>query len=82
MHTIDVIHWKLNPAWGPGKMSCINRCPHFWGKFLLRKHTVNKNCGVLSELQREFKKGNTLVMHGSAMVICFYILRLKMRKTI
>ena len=25
--------------WGPGKVSCIERCPHFSGKFLLRKDT-------------------------------------------
>ena len=24
--------------WGPSKVSCIERCPHFRGKFLLRKH--------------------------------------------
>ena len=24
--------------WGPGEVSCIERCPHFRGKFLLRKH--------------------------------------------
>ena len=24
--------------WGPNKVSCIERCPHFRGKFLLRKH--------------------------------------------
>ena len=25
--------------WGPGKVSCIERCPYFRGKFLLRKLT-------------------------------------------
>ena len=24
--------------WGPSKVSCIERCPHFRGKCLLRKH--------------------------------------------
>ena len=24
--------------WGPNKVSCIERCPHFRGKFILRKH--------------------------------------------
>ena len=24
--------------WGPGKVSCVERCPHFSGKFILRKH--------------------------------------------
>ena len=24
--------------WGPGKVSCIERCPHLRGKFLFRKH--------------------------------------------
>ena len=24
--------------WGPGEVSCIERCPHFRGKFMLRKH--------------------------------------------
>ena len=23
--------------WGPGDVSCIGRCPHFRGKFILRK---------------------------------------------
>ena len=27
--------------WGPGEVSCIDRCPHFRGKFILRKHTWN-----------------------------------------
>ena len=25
--------------WGPGEVSRIERCPHFWGKFILKKHT-------------------------------------------
>ena len=24
--------------WGPGDVSCIERCPHFRGKFLIREH--------------------------------------------
>ena len=28
----------LRTPWGPGEVSCIERCPHFRGKFLLRKH--------------------------------------------
>ena len=24
--------------WGPGEVSCIERCPHFQGKFISRKH--------------------------------------------
>ena len=28
--------WTL---WGPGKVSCIERCPHFRGKFLIRNGT-------------------------------------------
>ena len=37
----EVLQW--NPSivwthWGPGKVSCIGRCPHFRGKFTLRKH--------------------------------------------
>ena len=24
--------------WGPGEVSCIERCPHFRGRFILRKH--------------------------------------------
>ena len=27
--------WTL---WGPSKVSCIERCPHFKGKFILREH--------------------------------------------
>ena len=25
-------------SWGPGKVSLIQRCPHFRGMFMLRKH--------------------------------------------
>ena len=25
--------------WGPGKVSCLEGCPHFKGKFLQRKHS-------------------------------------------
>ena len=28
----------LRTPWGPGEVSCIERCPHFRGKFILRKH--------------------------------------------
>ena len=28
----------LRTPWGPGEVSCIERCPHLCGKFILRKH--------------------------------------------
>ena len=27
----------MRTPWGPGKVSCIESCPHFRGKFTLRK---------------------------------------------
>ena len=35
MHSGTLLLWT---PWGPSKVSCTERCPHFRGKFLLRKH--------------------------------------------
>ena len=51
--------------WGLGEVSCIERCPHFRDKFLLRKHIWDiAKCpqyrGVLI-LGATFKRGSTLI---------------------
>ena len=51
--------------WGPGEVSCIERCPHFRGKFIiLRKHVWDiAKCplyrGVLIS-GVSFKRGSTV----------------------
>ena len=39
-HSGYVIQWSSSIVYtlGPGKVSCLERCPHFRGKFTLRKH--------------------------------------------
>ena len=42
LHDHDATTYSGTPLlwtpWGPSKVSCMERCPHFRGKFLLRKH--------------------------------------------
>ena len=50
--------------WGPGEVSCIERCPHFRGKFTLGKHIWDTaKCpyyrGVLIS-GVSFKRGSTV----------------------
>ena len=39
---VPVVYYSETPPrwtpWGPGEVSCIERCPHFRGIFTLRKH--------------------------------------------
>ena len=61
------IQWNpsiVDTLWGPSKVSCIERCPHFRGKlFLLRKHILGHS--KVSLVQRcpyfrvSFKRGFT-----------------------
>ena len=51
--------------WGPGEVSCIERCPHFRGKFLLRKHIWDiakcPQCRGVLISGVSFKRGSTVV---------------------
>ena len=61
--------------WGPGEVSCIERCPHFRGRFILRKHVWDiAKCplykGVLIS-GVSFKRSSTV----SRIAIFFSVLR-------
>ena len=53
--------------WGPGEVSCIERCPHFRGKFTLRKHNwdivkyLNTEVSLFQECPLSFRRGSTVV---------------------
>ena len=53
--------------WGPAKVSCIERCPHFRGKFILQKDIAKclKYRGVLIS-GVSFKRGSTVSLSAAA----------------
>ena len=50
--------------WGPGKVSYIERCPHFGAKFAIRKHILVKarflSTGILISVV-SFKRGSNVL---------------------
>ena len=43
------IQWNPPTLWGPGEVSCVERCPHFRGRLLLLLHTYTQiDCLVVT----------------------------------
>ena len=62
MSVHDLVYSETSLLWTPWehcKVSCIERCPHFRGKFLLRKH-IWGHIAKCPYFRVSFKRGSTV----------------------